>query len=193
MQRSSSLISALPHPLLACTLRSLGDIAGDSTVCCSRGAVHSYHHAAPQSYCLLAGAASTQQLAVDWVGRVEAFEEDCAELLRELNARPGLPQLPPMPRLERANAASGACYESGGGSSGGHGGDIQRFSEAALQSLRIRESNGMNSPWLGKLNVSYPCERQTFYDAPYQQCRGAVAAFYADDVRLLHSSTSLLL
>ena len=167
-------------------------------MCCSRGAVHAYHHAAPQSFCLLAGAAGTQQLAVDWVGRVEAFEEDCAELIQLLNARPGVPQLPPMPRLERANAASEACYDGSGGggggssSSGGHG-NIQRFSEAAVEALRIRESNGMNSPWLGRLNLSYPCERQAFYGAPYQHCLPAISTFYADDVRLLHGSTALQL
>lgn len=41
--------------------------------------------------------------AVDWLGRVEHFEQDLAELIQLLNARPGVPQLPPPGSLSAVN------------------------------------------------------------------------------------------
>ena len=88
-------------------------MCGNGFACCARGDLHAYHHASPQSFCLLAGLAGSPHLAVDWVGRVEAFEQDFGELLAQLNARPGVPQLPLLPPPERANVAQEACFEAG--------------------------------------------------------------------------------
>ena len=168
--------------------RSPGDVCGNTTSCCSRGDLHSYHHASPQSFCLLAEAGGMQQLAVDWVGRVEAFEQDFGELLVQLNARPGVPQLPLLPPPERANVAPEACYEAGGWGGWGSSvaGDIRRFSATSLQRLQSSERSSLPSPWQEQLNVSYPCSKQEFFSGPYRQCLPKLAAFYADDLRLLH-------
>lgn len=76
---------------------------------------HHYQHASPQAHCLTTAEGG---LAVDWVGRVEAFDEDLAALVDLLNARPGAPQLlrpaeldPPLARL---NHNAGDCQEAGG-------------------------------------------------------------------------------
>ncbi len=91
--------------------------------CCVPNARHHYQHASPQAHCLTTASGS---LAVDWVGRVEAFEDDLAALVDLLNARPGVPQLlrpadldPPLLRL---NQNAGDCQEAGdeGEGVGGH-------------------------------------------------------------------------
>ncbi len=52
--------------------------------------------------------------AVDWLGRVEHFEEDFRELLQLLNSRPGVPQLPPPANLSAVNKpAEAPCTPSG--------------------------------------------------------------------------------
>lgn len=59
---------------------------------------------------------------MDWVGRVESVEEDLAELVDLLNARPGVPKLrSPRPgQLGRVNVNTGACQQgAGAGASGG--------------------------------------------------------------------------
>lgn len=74
---------------------------------------HHYQHSSPQAHCLTT---ADGRLAVDWVGRVEAFEEDLGALVDLLNARPGVPRLlhpdeldPPLARL---NHNAGDCNEA---------------------------------------------------------------------------------
>ena len=49
--------------------------------------------------------------SVDWLGRVEHFDEDFAALLRLLNSRPGVPQLPLPTGLSAVNRAEEAPCE----------------------------------------------------------------------------------
>lgn len=47
--------------------------------------------------------------ALDWLGRVEQFEEDVVELFQLLNARPGMPQLPMEPQRRTNIALPARC------------------------------------------------------------------------------------
>jgi hypothetical protein len=70
----------------------LGDICATHRSCCNQSALHQYLHVIPQANCLLT---ADQRWAMDWVGRVEHFEEDFQSLLGILNARGGgVPKLP---------------------------------------------------------------------------------------------------
>ena len=172
---------APPRPV-----RRLGDVCGNTSSCCAVDDVYAYQHAAPQAFCLLADA-EMRHLAVDWVGRTENFEADFDELLALLNARPGVPLLPPS-QLEPANMRAGACYEGGGAGGGSGGADgIRRFDASASQQLEDIERTALPSPWLSQLPVSFPCNTQAFYSGAYRGCHGAIATFYAEDVRLLHA------
>ena len=162
-------------------------MCGNTSSCCVVDDIYAYQHAAPQVFCLLADA-KLRHLAVDWVGRTENFEEDFDELLRELNARPGMPRLSLL-QLEPANMRAGACYEGGNynGSGSSGAGDIRRFDAAVAHQLQDIERTTLPSPWLSQLPVSFPCDEQAFYSGPYRQCLPAITTFYADDVQLLHA------
>ena len=77
--------------------------------------------------------------AVDWLGRVEHFEDDVEELFQLLNARSDLPQLPAPGNVTVVNAAErGSCTQrrrqrrllgGGRGSSGGSGSSRQLAGE----------------------------------------------------------------
>ena len=204
VHRSLPTPTKLPAPIRTATRScSLGDVCSSESSCCAHGELHGYSHSTPQSYCLLD---SASHLAVDWVGRVEAFEQDFAELLDQLNARPGVPSLPLLPPPERANvAAEASCYEpasdgsagvvassssssSNIGVSGGAAGDIRRFNASTWKLLLNVEGSSLPSPWLSQLTVEYPCDRRAFYSGSHGACLADIAAFYAVDVRLLHGS-----
>ena len=89
----------------------LGDICrqrGPSgKLCCTQSPEHQYTHASPQVNCFVD---SSNQSALDWLGRVENFEEDLAALIGILNARKGVPQLPQqLPK--KANYNQSPCQQ----------------------------------------------------------------------------------
>jgi hypothetical protein len=89
----------------------LGDICrqrGPSgKLCCTQSPEHQYTHASPQVNCFVD---STNQSALDWLGRVENFEEDLSALIGTLNARKGVPQLPQqLPK--KANYNQSPCQQ----------------------------------------------------------------------------------
>ena len=87
----------------------LGDICGTHRGCCNQSVLHQYLHVIPQANCLLT---ADQQWALDWVGRVEHFEEDFQSLLAILNARGGgVPQLPAV-EPQKMNANQSPCHPS---------------------------------------------------------------------------------
>lgn len=94
-----------------CTARTPKPSPRAGRPCCLPSPAHHYEHAAPQAHCLTTEDGRT---AVDWVGRVEAVEEDLAALVEHLNARPGVPKLQPLRpgQLGRVNINSGACQEA---------------------------------------------------------------------------------
>ncbi|PRW57183.1 hypothetical protein C2E21_3873 [Chlorella sorokiniana] len=70
----------------------LGDKCAAHPQCCKVfNIADQYFHLMPQASCLIT---ESGQLAVDFVGRVEAFDQDFSALLAHLNAREGLPKAP---------------------------------------------------------------------------------------------------
>lgn len=104
------------------------------------------------------------ELALDFLGRVEAFEEDFAALLGHLNARPGLPHLPP-PGEEMATInVQTRCASAGDG--GGKGVAEQREQGGAAAG-------------------GEECGVMEYFSGQHSACLNDVLAFYADDARLL--------
>ena len=68
----------------------LGDVCASKS-CCIQSGVHQYLHVIPQTNCLLT---TTQELAMDYLGRVEHFDDDFAALVNILNTRSNVPSLP---------------------------------------------------------------------------------------------------
>lgn len=104
------------------------------------------------------------ELALDFLGRVEAFEEDFAALLAHLNARPGLPRLPPPgEEMETINVQT-RCASGGDGSN-----------QAAPQ------EQGEDEVAAG----SEGCGVMQYFSGRHAACLDGVLAVYAEDVRLL--------
>ena len=141
-------------------------------------------HASPQANCFTTAAGRS---ALDWLGRVEAFEEDFAALVGLLNARPGVPKLPADVLPTKANYNASPCKNSSssdaaGGSSGDDGGGgggaaaaAQAAAAAASRRLRWNVRDGMENP----------CDKNDFFRGQHKHCYAAVTNFYAEDLLLL--------
>ncbi|KAI7843497.1 hypothetical protein COHA_002740 [Chlorella ohadii] len=137
----------------------LGDACVKRPHCCTRFNIpDQYFHLLPQASCLLT---ERGQLAVDFVGRVESFEEDFAALLAFLNARKGVPKVPVGPAQVWNANRMGRCHD-----------DIvaSRLAAGVVPGA-----------------VPNPCNRSLLFEGPYAHCRNGLTAFYDQDVRLLMS------
>ncbi|KAI3432868.1 hypothetical protein D9Q98_010451 [Chlorella vulgaris] len=133
----------------------LGDICeARRDKCCDSVAtpVHQYLHVHPQANCLMTQQGKT---AVDWIGRVEHFDDDFAELVSILNARPGVPSLPPVQPV-KANYNASPC-------------------DAHHRKLRWQLRNGTENP----------CDKMELYQGQHSHCYTSITKFYADDLALL--------
>lgn len=159
----------------------LGDIcevhAQNGSSCCDPLAtsVHQYLHAMPQAPCMVTEAG---QPAVDFIGRVESFTEDFAELLKQLNARPGAVHLPP-PGEEMATININNKCQQGSSSSKGKGRKDKGGGGRAGKARGRRP--------LHELPASDPCNQMEFYSNEHAHCYQHILSFYDEDVRLLMS------
>ncbi|KAL4423855.1 hypothetical protein ABPG75_001156 [Micractinium tetrahymenae] len=189
----------------------LGDIcqlkSTEGQPCCLPFAQHHYGHASPQANCFTT---LDGQTAVDWIGRVERLEDDLAELVRILNARPGVPKLrrPKHGSLKRFNYNSGLCDKEAPDASSGKTQQQRQQQQPQPAQRRRRQqrrqlyaaaankqgssSNKPLPPWAvpeqweprnGTINL---CDKNQMLRGKYQPCYAAFASFYAEDMRLLH-------
>jgi hypothetical protein len=147
----------------------LGDLCADrnrSERCCTEMTVdeaeHHYLHASPQANCFTT---LDGRLALDWLGRVENFEDDLAELLRILNSRPGVPKIPARPP-RKANYNASPC-EPGGGSS--------QLNNQAHRRLAWQVRNG----------TANPCDKMELFRGRHAACYTGVTSFFQEDIALL--------
>ncbi|KAL4423815.1 hypothetical protein ABPG75_001116 [Micractinium tetrahymenae] len=170
----------------------LGDVcqAEATRVCCTQSAEHQYVHASPQVNCF-----TTQQghTALDWLGRVEHFEDDFKALIKLLNRRKnGAPKLPTDVLPTKANYNASPCKEggaeggtaagadissSGGGSSGGGLEGEDAGGDAARRRLRWG--------WDVRNDTENPCDKNDFFRGSHAHCYAAIMSFYAEDMQLL--------
>ncbi|KAI7836697.1 hypothetical protein COHA_009473 [Chlorella ohadii] len=157
----------------------LGDLVQQANAagqrCCSQSAEHQYVHVLPQAHCFTT---ATNESAVDWLGRVEHFEDDVEELFQLLNARSDLPQLPAPGNVTVVNAAErGSCTQrrrqrrllgGGRGSSGGSGSSRQLAGEPRNSTFN-------------------PCDPMDYFRGPYAHCLDGLARFFAEDVSFLQA------
>ena len=128
-----------------------------------QSAQHHYMHAAPQATCFTT---ANGRSALDWLGRVEDFQEDFAALVGLLNARPGVPKLPTDAPLKKTNYNASPCQNSSGGGGGAAG--------TYTRQLRWELADGMENP----------CDRNEFFRGRFARCYQAMLQFYAEDVQL---------
>ncbi|PSC76443.1 Polycomb group FIE2 [Micractinium conductrix] len=163
---------------------SLGDACQRSPECCHQPAQHHYLHAAPQANCLLTAGGG---VAVDYIGRSEAFDEDFTELIRVLNARPGVPRLPERPPPQRRNYNQSPCSKGDGSSSG------QQQQQQQQEQQGLRRGGGVQAAgasqrrlaWAVRNSTLNPCDKMELFRGPHAHCLRSIADFYADDVSML--------
>jgi hypothetical protein len=166
----SCILSRPDHPPLpTARLPAQGDLCADrnrSERCCTEMTVdeaeHHYLHASPQANCFTT---LDGRLALDWLGRVENFEDDLAELLRILNSRPGVPKIPARPP-RKANYNASPC-EPGGGSS--------QLNNQAHRRLAWQVRNG----------TANPCDKMELFRGRHAACYTGVTSFFQEDIALL--------
>jgi GH25 family lysozyme M1 (1,4-beta-N-acetylmuramidase) len=86
---------------------------------------------------------------------VEHFDDDFAELVSILNARPGVPSLPPVQPV-KANYNASPC-------------------DAHHRKLFWQLRNGTENP----------CDKMELYQGQHSHCYTSITKFYADDLALL--------
>lgn len=160
----------------------LGDICANPATahCCSKGAAtaeHQYTHAAPQVNCLLT---KRGESAVDWVGRVERFEDDLKELVSILNSRGGgVPLLPTDKLPAKANYNASPCTARGGierGSSSGAG----AVRQASRRLLDVGEWG-----WDARNYTENPCDKHDLFRGKHAHCYPSIMSFYSEDLAWL--------
>ena len=135
----------------------IGDVCArnDSTgaSCCTQvPPEHQYLHVSPQANCLTT---TTGQYALDWLGRLENFYEDFAELLSILNARPGVPKIPSELPGQLNNV------------------------DPCLNRTLMGTKKGRAKARLLK------CDKLDFYTGANEHCYDSIRQFYAEDSALL--------
>lgn len=150
---------------------SLGDVCQANRTCCPGiHPPHHYQHVEPQNKCLLTAEGG---LAMDYVGRVERLDEDFAELLRLLNARPGVPRLPER-QLKRLNVLGKKKRCKG----------VPAVKKPAKPKQQMRQQ--VEAVGAGGVEVRrLPCDTQDFFRGPHAPCLPAIRSFFAEDFEAL--------
>lgn len=144
----------------------LGDIcqAQATKHCCKESAEHQYWHSAPQADCF---AANEGHSALDWLGRVERFDEDFWALLGLLNRRTNAPKLPTDVLPSTVNYNASPCNEGEGSSN---------------SSTTLGDGS---EGWVLSNDTENPCDKNDFFRGSRQHCFAAITSFYSEDMQLL--------
>lgn len=139
------------------------------------------------------------RLAVDYVARMEAIDEDVPQLFAEINARrpAGLPALEVPPSIKMVLPSStgggGGAEGGGGGSSGGDGEAEVVACGVGLTPQRHRASEGPGYFFAVSANFtslvakeSAYCGLQDFYTERHAHCLPSLRRAYGSDLRLLY-------
>lgn len=148
----------------------MGDVCFDAAAasafrdCCTAPWQHQYSHVAPQAHCF---ATPDGRTAVDWLGRVEHWDEDFNTLIDLLNERTGVPRLPrPLGRVKRLNYANDSCQGAPG----------------APAPAPVQLSN---EEWEGnkaRPGTYIPCNQSDYFLHPeHAHCIGDLLDFFAED------------
>lgn len=144
----------------------LGDVcrraADAGTPCCKQSPEHQYVHVLPQAHCFTT---ASNESAVDWLGRVEHFEEDLAVLMQLLNSRPGVPQLQLPAQAIKTNSIvdQAPCQQR----------SRRRLLDAVTYTIAAGTFN--------------PCDPADYFRGQHAQCYGDVLRFFSEDLAFLHT------
>lgn len=125
------------------------------------------------------------KLAVDFLGRTEALDEDLAELLDILNSRPDVPKLNmPQPGVRhQVNFNAGPCDGPGQAPAQHRHSSYSTTGESTAKPRMQRLPPEDWTPRSGTVNL---CDKNEMFRGQYQHCYAAFASFYGEDMRLLH-------
>ncbi|KAI7840973.1 hypothetical protein COHA_005202 [Chlorella ohadii] len=184
LARAISQYRYLTHFMHSCRLVPWGEFCADPFVlgdachraaaagnsCCRQSPEHQYVHVLPQAHCFTT---ANNESAVDWLGRVEHFEEDFRELLQLLNSRPGVLQLPPPANLSAVNKpAEAPCTPSG----------RQLLGEPLDQGSAV---------WQLREGIFNPCDPLDHFRGVHAHCQADLARFFHEDFSFLHTTQQL--
>jgi hypothetical protein len=180
LARAISQYRYLTHFMHSCPLVPWGQFCADPFVlgdacqraaaagdpCCQQTPEHQYVHVLPQAHCFTT---VNDTSAVDWLGRVEHFEEDFSALVQLLNARPGVPQLPPPANLSAVNKpAQAPCTPSG----------RQLLDETIDQGSAV---------WQLREGIFNPCDPRDYFRGAHAHCHADLVRFFQEDFGFLGS------
>ena len=143
-------------------------------LCCTQSAEHQYVHVIPQAHCFTT---ADGRSALDWLGRVERFEEDFAELLGLLNARPGVPRLPPPADLAAVNFAGSPCEPAQAA-----GQQAQQQQQQPRRALGPKLDMG-SKVWQLAPGTFNPCDPLDYFRGPHARCYADLLAFFREGAR----------
>ncbi|KAI7845978.1 hypothetical protein COHA_000523 [Chlorella ohadii] len=144
---------------------ALGDVCRQAELtgrtCCQQSSEHQYVHVLPQAHCFTT---ATNESAVDWLGRVEHFDQDLAALVQLLNSRPGVPQLQLPAQAPKTNVEEPAgCTRHG---------------------RRHLLDPAAYTPLPGTFN---PCDPADYFRGRHVHCYDDVLRYFSEDVNFLYT------
>lgn len=149
---------------------SLGRVCQTSPECCTLPHEFFWHHIVDQGRCF---SLSSGAPAVDYIGRVENFEEDMREVYRTVDKKVGMkPQLMRHTAMRRSNNVDRNCSQT----------SLTRRREAMV-------AEGVKVPYEAPNIRPVLCDEDEYFSENYMVCKRAAMEFYRDDFELLFPSS----
>jgi Sulfotransferase family len=196
---------------------AIGEICRKNAECCTKKWTHQDWHMRQQTSCFLT---DDNEWAVDFIGRLEHFDDDLVELFKKINEKKSwsVPELEYTPKPPanfnpldckesddtKANNDSESDYEeelitSTSGSSS--------KTSSSGRSIKNRDSGGSENNLGHRLrrqlfgafdtidgnqlpDMTY-CDKRKFYTGKHESCFNAMTSFFAKDVQLLHANLTI--
>lgn len=188
---------------------SIGEICRKDAECCTKKWTHQDWHMRQQTSCFLT---EKGDWAVDFIGRLEHFDNDLVDLFKLINEKKSLsvPELKFAPK-PKANFNPLDCKENEGGSdSSGNESDYEeelitstssgnsgssasksKSSGAGGKNYRRRLAGAFDTIDGNQLPDQTYCDKRKFYTWKHASCFAAMTNFFAKDVEMLHGNLTV--
>ncbi len=179
---------------------AIGEICRKNADCCTKKWTHQDWHMRQQTSCFLT---DTGEWAVDFIGRLEHFDDDLIELFKKINERKSLsvPDLKHSPKPP-ANFNPLDCKDSGSENQNSSDNDYEEELITSKTSNKGTNTSGSKKfrlhrrQLLGAFDtiegnqlpdMTY-CDKRKYYTGKHAACFDAMTHFFAKDVELLHAN-----
>lgn len=187
---------------------SVGEICRKNAECCTKKWTHQDWHMRQQTSCFLT---EMEEWAVDFIGRVEHFDDDLVQLFEKINEKklltmPDLKHTPappanfnPLdciesdPEMSESDREIEEDYEmelitSSSKISGGDGVGISGGMSGRKSHLRRQLFGAFDTIDGNQLPDTTYCDKRQFYTGKHAACFDAMTSFFDKDVKLLHAN-----